>query len=45
METVPIWKLCFMMMAMNMYLGTPMLFIVPGGVAVGMVGHENPGSS
>lgn len=45
MEVVPIWKLSFAMMAMSMYLGTPLLFVIPGGIAMGVVTRESPGSS
>lgn len=41
----PIWKLCFGMMAMSMYLGTPLMFVIPNGIAFGVVTRENPGSS
>lgn len=31
---MPIWKFAFGMMAMRMYLGTPLILIVPEGVLV-----------
>lgn len=31
---MPIWKYTFAMVAMSMYLGTPLIFVVPNGVMV-----------
>lgn len=37
---MPIWKFTFGMMAMSMYLGTPMFLVVPNGLVVVDVGHK-----
>lgn len=37
---MPIWKFVFGMTVMSMYLGTPLIFIVPNGVVVAYDGHE-----
>lgn len=37
---MPIWKFVYGMMAMRVYLGTPLIFIVPQGVVVVGTKHE-----
>lgn len=31
---MPIWKFTFAMMAMHLYMGTPLIFMVPDGVVM-----------
>lgn len=38
---MPIWKYIFSMLAMASYLGTPLMFVIPGGVVVVGVHHDD----